>query len=136
MSYCLEWSKAGGIAARGVLIDYVAYAKRHNIKYTVPGRLAITHQDLDTIAKEQCVEFRPGDILLVRTGYVKWHDEASDEERMRGTSHHEYPGVEGSKECIEWMWEHHFAAVAADCPAFETIPPKDSHYSIAVSQYR
>jgi kynurenine formamidase len=115
-----------------VLIDYVAYAKRHNIKYTVPGRLAITHEDLDTIAKEQGVEFRPGDILLVRTGYVKWHDDASDDERLRGTSHHEYPGVEGSKECIEWMWEHHFAAVAADCPAFETIPPKDTHYSIAL----
>jgi hypothetical protein len=60
---------------------------------------------------------------------VKWHNDANAEERVKGTSFHEYPGVEGSKECIEWMWEHHFAAVAADCPAFEAIPPKDAHYS-------
>jgi Putative cyclase len=124
------WSEAGGIAARGVLIDYVSYAERHNIQYSIPGRVAITHDDIDKIAKEQNVEFHPGDILVVRTGYVKWHNEASHEERLKGTSVHNYPGVEGSKECIEWMWEHHFAAVAADSPAFETIPPKDTHYSI------
>jgi kynurenine formamidase len=112
-----------------VLIDYVAYAKRHNIQYKIPGCVAITHEDIDKIAKEQNVEFRPGDILLVRTGYTRWHNEASHDERLQGTSFPHYPGVEGSKECVEWMWEHHFAAVAADSPAFETIPPKDTFYS-------
>jgi kynurenine formamidase len=131
----LEWSKAGGIAARGVLIDYVAYAKRHNIQYTLPGRHPVTYQDIEAIAEEEKIEFRPGDILLVRTGYVKWHDDANDEERIKGTSFHEYPGVEANKECIEWMWEHHFAAVAADSPAFECIPPKDTHYSNPLSSF-
>jgi kynurenine formamidase len=126
---CSEWSKAGGIAGRGVLLDYVAYAQRHNIKYPTTGRHAITYKDLDAIAKEQKVEFKPGDLLLVRTGYVKWHNDASHEERLRGTAIHEYCGVEGDKECIEWMWEHHFAAVASDSPAFETVPPKDTLYS-------
>jgi Putative cyclase len=124
-----EWSKAGGIAGRGVLLDYVAYAQRHNIKYAVPGRHAITYKDLETMAREEKVEFRPGDVLLVRGGYVKWHNEASHEERLKGTAVHEYCGVEGSKGCIEWMWQHHFAAVASDTPAFETVPPTDEFYS-------
>jgi kynurenine formamidase len=70
------------------------------------------------VAKEQNLELRYGDILLVRTGYVDWHNNASHEERLKGTSFHEYPGVEASPECVEWFWDHHFAAVAADCPAF------------------
>ena len=121
----LEWSKAGGIAGRGVLIDYFAYAQRHNIKYKIPGRHPITQIDIENVAKEQNLEFRPGDILLVRTGYVNWHDNASHEERIIGTDLHEYPGVEGSEECAEWLWNQHFAAVASDSPAFETIPPTD-----------
>jgi kynurenine formamidase len=110
-------------------LDYVAYAERHNIKYTIPGRHSITHQDLEAIAKEEKVQLRPGDILLVRGGYVKWHNEANHEEQLKGTSIHEYPGVEGNKECVEWLWEHHFAAVASDTPAFEAIPPSDKLYS-------
>ena len=127
-----EWSKAGGIAGRGVLIDYEAYGRRHNIKYKIPGRVAITHHDLDTIAKEQNLEFRPGDILIVRTGYTKWHEEATHEERLKGTSFHEYPGVEASEDCVKWMWKHHFAAVASDAPAFETVPPLDPYWSLSL----
>jgi kynurenine formamidase len=127
---CVEWSKAGGIAGRGVLIDYFAYAKRHNIQYQIPGRWAITPKDIEAVAKEQNLELRYGDILLVRTGYVDWHNNASHEERLKGTSFHEYPGVEASPECVEWFWDHHFAAVAADSPAFETVPPIDPHWSI------
>jgi hypothetical protein len=59
---CVEWSKAGGIAGRGVLIDYFAYAKRHNIQYQIPGRWAITSKDIEAIAKEQNLESRYGDI--------------------------------------------------------------------------
>ncbi|KIW66992.1 hypothetical protein PV04_06270 [Phialophora macrospora] len=30
-----------------------------------------------------------------------------------------YPGLEGSKESLRWLWNTHFAAVAADSPGFE-----------------
>jgi len=93
--------------------------------------VAITHHDLDAIAKEENIEFRPGDILIVRTGYTKWHNEASHEERIKGTSFHEYPGVEANEECVKWMWKHHFAAVASDAPAFETVPPLDPYWSLS-----
>ena len=38
-------------------------------------------------------------------------------------------GVEGSsKESVEWIWDHHFAAVAGDANAFELWPPRDERY--------
>jgi kynurenine formamidase len=30
-----------------------------------------------------------------------------------------YPGLEGSEESLRWLWNTHFAAVAADSPGFE-----------------
>jgi len=30
-----------------------------------------------------------------------------------------YPGIEGSLEALEWLWDTRFAAVAGDCPGFE-----------------
>ena len=33
-------------------------------------------------------------------------------------------GVAGNAETVEWLWNHHFAAVAGDTMAFEAWPPK------------
>jgi hypothetical protein len=31
-------------------------------------------------------------------------------------------GVHGAKETARWVWNHRFAAVASDSPAFEAVP--------------
>ena len=49
----LERSKAGGIVVRGGLLDYVAYAQRLKVQYTVPSCHGITQDVLESIAKEQ-----------------------------------------------------------------------------------
>jgi hypothetical protein len=50
---------------------------------------------------------------------------ASEEERLKGaTNGHEFAGVAGNAETVEWLWNHHFAAVAGDAIAFEAWPPK------------
>jgi hypothetical protein len=120
-----DWSKRGGIVGRGVLLDYVAYASKHNIQYDPMSRHCIKLADLKAIAAEENVTFHPGDILLVRSGWVKWYEENSPEERVakvkNGT---EYVGVDGSEEVMEWLWDCHFAAVAGDAIGFEAWPPK------------
>jgi kynurenine formamidase len=120
-----NWTKRGGIVGRGVLIDYVSYAAKHNIKYSVTTRHEISIADIEAIAKEQNVQFKPADILIIRSGWVKWYNEATDEERIKGAKEgHEFVGVAGNKESVEWLWDHHFAAVAGDAIAFEAWPPK------------
>lgn len=51
------------------------------------------------------------------------HDEL--EATMAKPEYH-YPGLEGSMESLEWLWDTGFAAVAADSPGFEAWckPPK------------
>jgi hypothetical protein len=108
-----------------VLIDYVAYAERHGIQYSPVTRHEISVREIEECAKEQGVSFKPADILIVRSGWVKWYNGASDEERIKGAKNgHEHVGVAGNKESVEWLWNHHFAAVAGDAIAFEAWPPK------------
>ncbi|KAF1809940.1 hypothetical protein P152DRAFT_421986 [Eremomyces bilateralis CBS 781.70] len=119
------WSKRGGIVGRGVLIDYCAWAEKKGIQYDPMSRHCIKLDDMKQIAKEQNIEFRQGDILIVRSGWIKWYEEATDEARTAKVSNgHEYVGVEGCPETIEWLWNNHFAAVAGDAIGFEAWPPK------------
>ncbi|TVY42452.1 hypothetical protein LSUB1_G001739 [Lachnellula subtilissima] len=120
-----HFTRRGGIVGRGVLIDYVEYAARHNISYSVTTRHEISVEDLETAAREQGVEFKPADILIVRSGWVKWYEQADAQVRVKGARDgHEHVGVAGNEETVEWLWNHHFAAVAGDAIAFEAWPPK------------
>jgi kynurenine formamidase len=108
-----------------VLIDYAAYCARHSINYSVTTRHEITFEDIKAVAAEQGVEFRPADILIVRSGFIQWYNGASADERIKGVKNgHEFVGVRGDKEIVEWLWDSHFSAVAGDAIAWEAWPPK------------
>lgn len=82
------------------------------------------HEDLEKVAAYQGTELRPGDILLVRLGFVGWHNQASESERRRGTFEQAlFIGIKSSPAAVEWFWNKHFAAVGGDTVAFEAWPP-------------
>lgn len=117
---CPEWSKRGGIVGRGVLLDYLGWTKA---TYHPCRRHGISIAELEQVAAWQNVSFRPGDILLIRSGFVKWYNEASSAERVEYVEHGtEFAGVEGSKEAVKWFWNHRFAAVGGDASVFEAWP--------------
>ena len=119
----VDWTKRGGIVGRGVLLDYCGWAERHNIKFDPMSPHPILISDLEAIAKEQNVEFKPGDILLVRSGWIKWYEEHSQEEREKYiTNGVAWIGVKGCPETLEWLWNHHFSAVAGDAIGWEVCP--------------
>jgi len=92
-------------------------------------------KDVEAIAKDQGVEFKPADILIIRSGWVKWYNGADDEERIaKAKNGHEFVGLAGNEESVEWLWDHHFAAVAGDAIAFEAWPPK-APYSMSLSLF-
>jgi kynurenine formamidase len=68
------------------------------------------------------LDIRQGDICLLRTGYGKWYDEASGEERQRVVKGEAFIGVEESMDAVRWLWNNHLAAVATDAPGFEVCP--------------
>lgn len=130
-----HWSERGGIVGRGVLIDYVLYAERHNISYSPTTRHAITVAEIEECAKEQGVSFKPCDIILIRSGFVKWYESAGQEEQVeKAKNGHEFAGMEGSAQSVEWLWDHHFAAVGGDAIAFEAWPPKAPYSMLSLAE--
>lgn len=66
---------------------------------------------------------RPGDILIVRSGYGRQVDRSTTEERLGVTK---TIGVQASEATVRWLYDQHFAAVAGDAIAFEAWPPVTS----------
>ncbi|KAB8342920.1 hypothetical protein FH972_022517 [Carpinus fangiana] len=120
-----HWSERGGIVGRGVLLDYVAYAERKGIKYDPWTRHEISVDDLKQIVKDEKLELRVGDILIIRSGFVRRYNEANEEERIKGVNQgHAFVGVNGSEELMKWLWNNHFSAIAGDTIAWEAWPPQ------------
>ncbi|CAI4213492.1 unnamed protein product [Parascedosporium putredinis] len=117
-----HWHARGGLVGRGVLIDYKEYAAAKGIKYNAVDGYRITVEDIENVAKHQGVEFKTGDIFLIRTGFadalLEEHPGLVFSKLTVGLV-----GVHGSEEVAKWFWNKHFAAVASDTPAFEAFPP-------------
>ncbi|KAL4805231.1 putative cyclase-domain-containing protein [Aspergillus unguis] len=112
-----------GIVSRGVLLDFWAYAgKSYDPNTTHP----ISLPDLLACAKRQNIEFRYGDILIIRTGWVDVYKRMSMEERRRlgskAWAEQTFVGVEQSTEMADFLHDQYFSAVASDAPGFESWP--------------
>lgn len=118
------WARQG-IAGRGILLDFPRWADRHQIEYNPGSSYQITRSQLEAIAGEQFVQFRPGDILIIRSGWLAWYLGLSLKEREDYALNPPYPaiGVAQGEEMLRFIWDHQFAAVAGDGIAFETWPP-------------
>ncbi|KAJ9619801.1 hypothetical protein H2203_008071 [Taxawa tesnikishii (nom. ined.)] len=119
-----EWAKKG-IVGRGILIDFYAYAEENGIEYDAWSYYEITVQQIKEIAQVRGITFKAGDILYLRTGFTQKYESLPEEEvaERMGQSQYFYPGLHGSLESLEWLWDSRFAAVASDCPGFEAWGP-------------
>lgn len=99
------------IFRRGVLLDVAG----HEHTDALPVDFTVTPAQLDGIAKAEGVEIRPGDIVLVRTGWARyWEDAAQYIRQVKGPG----PGVDGAR----WLSERGIFAAGSDTVAFERVP--------------
>lgn len=99
--------------ARGVLLDVARYEQVD----VLPQRAAITREIIEKTAKFQQVQLRPGDIILIRTGYMSlW----PDKEKL---SQHNGSGINLS--AAEWLAAHQPMAIGTDTEAIEQFPGDD-----------
>lgn len=69
-----NWCERGGIVGRGVLVDWLRWHETH--KGPAPSavsRYEIPVEELEATLTWQGTSTRPGDILMIRSGYVRWH---------------------------------------------------------------
>jgi len=110
-----------GIATRGVLLDMPAYYAAEGRHYTGRERFAITAADLAGAASRQATQLRPGDALLVHTGwsaaYLALDDAGRTAMRTAGS-----PGLFQSEATLEFLWDHGCSIVASDNAGVEMFP--------------
>ena len=89
-------------------------ARLRGVDHLVPGD-SVGPDDLQAACDRQGVEVVGGDILLVRTGWIRVFKERSAAEYM-GVN----PGL--TMECARWLKEHDVAALACDNWSVEPYP--------------
>lgn len=103
---------------RGVLLDVPAYLDVDSLE---PG-FVISPRLLDEIAAAQRVPVRQGDIVLVRTGYLRrWTGLTTWAEKDAYFA--SVPGL--GVACAGWLAEKDVAAVASDTACVEVVPWED-----------
>jgi kynurenine formamidase len=107
---------AAGIISRGVLLDVARY---RGVESLAPGEV-ITPADLDATERTQGIRVARGDVLLVRTGYMRVFSVYGD----RVYYMKQMPGL--GVACVEWLHAREVAAIAADTNMIEVWPPEDS----------
>ncbi|KAF3055799.1 hypothetical protein GL218_06886 [Daldinia childiae] len=126
-----HWHAAGGLVTRGVLIDFKEWAEKRAKAEGKTGEQAVFHpldghritiEEIEAVAKDQGVEFRQGDVLIIRTGLTEIL-QAPRPEDFAKLQNGTISGVHGVLETAKWLWNKHFAAVAGDSWGFEALMP-------------
>lgn len=116
-----KWARHG-IVGRGVLLDVPRHLSGKGSPADPFGGFAITADLLATVAAEQGVDFRAGDILLVRTGWMAAYLALTEEGRRAVAESRSWIGLEADSAMAEFLWDNHFSAAAFDNPAVEHSP--------------
>lgn len=117
-----DWAEQP-IVGRGVLVDLAGHR--------AAGGDPIDHEageplGLDLVQAAlaaQSVQLRPGDILMLHTGWCEWFLALPPEDKQKMRDSRRATGVAQSEEFTAWAWDNQLAVVAADNFAFECLPP-------------
>jgi len=122
-----HWARKG-IAGRAVLLDVARVRADAGTPLDAGASTAITVADLERARERAGVNYTPGDVLLIRSGFTEWYL-AQDEmtrRRISSAGNLQAPGIEHSEAMARYLWNAHASAVASDTPALETWPPDQS----------
>jgi kynurenine formamidase len=111
-----------GIVGRGVLIDVGRYLDACGEPIDHTTNHAIDVDVLDAAAAAQGVAVRPGDIVMIRTGWATHHRALDADARARAVDPLRCPGLRQSRGTVGWLWDQRVALVATDTFAVEAWP--------------
>ena len=123
-----EWAEHP-IAGRGVLVDLDGFRNSVGEPIDHAGGEPLGLDLLQAAMESQSLTTRPGDILLLHTGWCEWFLALDPEEKQRLRESRKATGVAQSQEFVAWAWDSRFAVIAADTFAVECLPAvPDSPY--------
>jgi hypothetical protein len=119
-----HWARRG-IVGRAVLVDVARYREHEGRPLVADKPDPIEPDDILGALDVQRVRVQPGDILLIRTGWLAWYRSRTFDERAVYAVDRVPPscGLRPGTESARMLWNLHVAAVATDNPGFEVMPP-------------
>ena len=137
-----HWSRHG-IAGRGVVLDLVRTLGEAGRPYEIGTSTTFGVDDLEQARKRAGVEFRPGDILLLHTGFAAWYVGQPPGERFRVARAMTTPGDRRrARRCAGTCgtptsprWPRDTFAVEAFPPAFGEPPPGGFLHRMLIGQF-
>lgn len=118
------WSRRG-IVGRCVLVDLVADAERNGEEWNGLDSVTVDVARIERALAAQRVQLRAGDVLLMRTGYLRDYRAADAATRASVREIGAATGLGQADELVAWLWDSGLAAVALDNPAAE-VSPRDA----------
>lgn len=136
-----HWARRG-IVGRGVLLDLLRTATDQDRPYDPGTSHSFTVSDIEAARQAAGVTISPGDILLLRTGFMAWYaglDQPARESIQNRESLHAC-GLEHTEEMARYLWNLHVSAVASDCPSLEVWPmdyevPFGNLHTVLIGQF-
>ena len=116
-----HWAQHG-MAGRAVLLDAERALRDAGRPYNPGVNVEFDVEDLELARRQAGVEFSPGDIILLHTGFAAWYLEQPSQVKGRLHGNVAAPGVAHTEAMCEYLWNSHAAAIASDTFAVEAFP--------------
>jgi kynurenine formamidase len=115
----------GRIVGRAVLADIGRWREAQGRPLRCDESDPITPDDVHGCLRDQGTTVEPGDVLLLRTGWLTWYRglDAARRTALADPGAMAAPGLVPGERTARLLWDLHVAAVAADNPALEVWPP-------------
>jgi len=110
------------IVGRGVLVDLDGHRNALGEPIDHAGGEPLSLDLIQTAVQAQNLTIRPGDVLMLHTGWCEWFLVLSLEEKQRTRDGRRATGIAQSQEFVAWAWDNRLALIAADNFALECLP--------------
>ncbi|KAF3025869.1 hypothetical protein E8E14_014806 [Neopestalotiopsis sp. 37M] len=127
-----------GIASRAVFVDWYSWALKNHKTVDTFTSYAVPFSEIVQALKDQGLSldvFRPGDVLVIRFGYLAQYEAMADGRRdeldqQYQTRKPDNIGIQPSCELLEFLWDRKLAAVAGDSRSFEVWPCTEEQWHL------
>jgi hypothetical protein len=120
-----HWARKG-IVGRAVMFDMVRAMAEAGRSYNPGESVPFGVGELELARKQAGVEFAPGDVLLLHTGFAAWYADQAEDDRLALPRRLTAPGIDHTEEVARYIWNSHASAIASDTFAVE-VWPADMH---------
>jgi kynurenine formamidase len=110
------------IVGRGLVVDLEGLLAAEGTPLDHRAGPALDADLLDRALRAQDVQIRPGDLILVHTGWTRWFLDADVALRAEVRDGRRATGFRQSRELPEWLWDNQVALFATDTFAVEVLP--------------